>query len=246
MAITRTGIRLCYELAHRMRAEDLGIAAAKRQITAETGMSGQSAQDYLYNTLHLLEGRSYTRTMNPEGTAAILDWIAQDHGPDASQRAVVTVLQHIEYYASLEKGGPQHEVRRVALDRLATETVTAKTVRARHLQSRVRTSLKGSRAARLKRLANADPRPKPVAEIVPGFIRNPDVIAEVLHRAAANCESCGKPAPFTTKASRPYLEVHHRTPLAEGGDDTVENAIALCPNCHREAHYGEHWQKFRH
>ncbi|MEY8786001.1 HNH endonuclease [Citrobacter freundii] len=22
------------------------------------------------------------------------------------------------------------------------------------------------------------------------------------------------------------------------GEDSVENAIALCPNCHREAHYG--------
>jgi len=35
------------------------------------------------------------------------------------------------------------------------------------------------------------------------------------------------------------LEVHHKVPLAEGGDDTVENAIALCPNCHRHAHYGK-------
>jgi len=27
--------------------------------------------------------------------------------------------------------------------------------------------------------------------------------------------------------------------LAEGGKDTVENAAALCPNCHKEAHFGE-------
>ncbi|MFM0350878.1 HNH endonuclease [Paraburkholderia sp. RL17-347-BIC-D] len=27
-------------------------------------------------------------------------------------------------------------------------------------------------------------------------------------------------------------------PLAQGGPDTVANAIALCPNCHRERHYG--------
>ena len=26
--------------------------------------------------------------------------------------------------------------------------------------------------------------------------------------------------------------------LLEGGPDTVENAIALCPNCHRKQHYG--------
>nr|WP_275041241.1 HNH endonuclease signature motif containing protein [Halomonas meridiana] len=46
-------------------------------------------------------------------------------------------------------------------------------------------------------------------------------------------------APFNRKSDgSPYLEVHHRKPLAEGGDDTVANAIALCPNCHRAAHYG--------
>ncbi len=37
----------------------------------------------------------------------------------------------------------------------------------------------------------------------------------------------------------PYLEVHHRIPLAKKGEDTVANAIALCPNCHRKSHYGD-------
>ncbi|OOL15317.1 hypothetical protein BXQ27_32765, partial [Klebsiella aerogenes] len=26
--------------------------------------------------------------------------------------------------------------------------------------------------------------------------------------------------------------------LSNGGEDSVENAIALCPNCHRQAHFG--------
>ena len=33
-----------------------------------------------------------------------------------------------------------------------------------------------------------------------------------------------------------YLEVHHIDQLAKGGADTVENAVALCPNCHRKMH----------
>lgn len=37
----------------------------------------------------------------------------------------------------------------------------------------------------------------------------------------------------------PYLEVHHKVPLALGGDDTVANATALCPNCHRQNHFGK-------
>ena len=69
-------------------------------------------------------------------------------------------------------------------------------------------------------------------------MRNPDVVVEALLRANGVCERCKKPAPFARRSDgTPYLEVHHRIPLAVGGEDTVENAIALCPNCHRAAHY---------
>lgn len=44
------------------------------------------------------------------------------------------------------------------------------------------------------------------------------------------------PSPFETKTG-PYLEVHHLTRLADGGADCPENVIALCPTCHRKAHY---------
>ncbi|MDD1149814.1 HNH endonuclease [Pseudomonas sp. TNT2022 ID357] len=71
------------------------------------------------------------------------------------------------------------------------------------------------------------------------FVRNPDVVAEALHRAAGVCEVCVQPAPFTRKSNgTPYLEVHHKIRLADGGLDTLENAVALCPNCHRASHYG--------
>lgn len=70
------------------------------------------------------------------------------------------------------------------------------------------------------------------------FQRNTDVIAEILDRANGFCERCGSAAPFISSATgQPYLEVHHKTRLADGGYDTVKNAIALCPNCHRHEHY---------
>ncbi|MEN6336977.1 MAG: HNH endonuclease signature motif containing protein [Phycisphaerales bacterium] len=57
-------------------------------------------------------------------------------------------------------------------------------------------------------------------------------------RANGVCEACGCRAPFIRISDgTPYLEIHHILPLADGGDDTIENATALCPNCHRRAHY---------
>jgi 5-methylcytosine-specific restriction enzyme A len=41
---------------------------------------------------------------------------------------------------------------------------------------------------------------------------------------------------FENKRER-YLEAHHVISLAENGDDSVDNVIALCPEHHREAHF---------
>lgn len=71
------------------------------------------------------------------------------------------------------------------------------------------------------------------------FRRDVVVVVEVLERATGYCERCKQPAPFIKATNGdPYLEVHHKIRLADGGEDTVENAIAVCPNCHRELHFG--------
>lgn len=98
---------------------------------------------------------------------------------------------------------------------------------------------KSSREQRLARLTAAPKKPPVVLVLSKDYKRNPDVVAEVLERAAGKCECCGNSAPFNRKSDgAPYLEVHHRIPLAQDGDDTVENAIGLCPNCHRKDHFG--------
>lgn len=71
------------------------------------------------------------------------------------------------------------------------------------------------------------------------YARDPAVVAYALNRAKGYCEHCTKKAPFiSTSTGLPYLEVHHLIPLKDGGSDTVDNVKALCPNCHRKAHYG--------
>jgi hypothetical protein len=70
------------------------------------------------------------------------------------------------------------------------------------------------------------------------FKRDPAVIAWVKQRANGICELCETDAPFLDKYGNPFLEVHHIIPLADKGPDKVDNAVALCPNCHRECHHG--------
>lgn len=86
------------------------------------------------------------------------------------------------------------------------------------------------------------PAPRPRQITVTQFQRDPRVQAWVLQQAGGICEGCEKPAPFLGTDGLPYLELHYLWQLAEGGPDAVTNAVALCPNCHREIHYGANAQ----
>jgi 5-methylcytosine-specific restriction protein A len=60
-----------------------------------------------------------------------------------------------------------------------------------------------------------------------------------LERSRGVCEGCFQPAPFSTKNSVPYLEVHHLTPVSQGGADHPMKVTAVCPNCHRRTEKSE-------
>ena len=70
-----------------------------------------------------------------------------------------------------------------------------------------------------------------------------EVKAWVLLQADGVCEMCNSEAPFTKDGGEPYLEVHHVVQLANDVPDTTENAIAVCPNCHRALHFADNRQE---
>lgn len=88
-----------------------------------------------------------------------------------------------------------------------------------------------------------NPKPHITEATVNVYTRDPEVKAWALYKANGKCECCGKPAPFKLPNGRLYLEVHHLIQLADGGADTINNCIAICPNCHRELHYGANRDK---
>ncbi len=110
----------------------------------------------------------------------------------------------------------------------------------RKFEKQISESIKTDKQMRDERLKQeTTTKPEKVEVVSIAFKRNPDVVATVLDRANGICESRKQNAPFLrAKDNSPYLEVHHKIRLADGGDDTVDNAIAVCPNCHRKLHYG--------
>ncbi len=64
-----------------------------------------------------------------------------------------------------------------------------------------------------------------------------EYVAEYAKRQAlGKCQLCRNEAPFANKKGEPYLESHHIVWLSKGGEDSISNTVALCPNCHRKMH----------
>ena len=68
------------------------------------------------------------------------------------------------------------------------------------------------------------------------YERNAYVSEYAKRRANGYCQLCESPAPFNDSHGNPYLETHHIIWLSKGGRDSIENTVALCPNCHRKMH----------
>jgi len=68
------------------------------------------------------------------------------------------------------------------------------------------------------------------------YVRDKAIIKEAKRQAQGVCQLCNNEAPFNDKNGEPYLEVHHINWFSNGGQDTISNAIALCPNCHSKMH----------
>lgn len=103
------------------------------------------------------------------------------------------------------------------------------------LEAKVLDGRNSKRRSRVPPKGNRNPKSKTGESQV--IKRDSQVILWVLEEAKGVCESCKNPAPFISSGGRPFLEVHHVHRLADGGPDIIENAVALCPNCHRALHF---------
>lgn len=86
-------------------------------------------------------------------------------------------------------------------------------------------------------------RPKKGKTSTTFIVRDPEVRRRVLNRAAGRCEFCGALG-FERDDGTNFVEAHHIIHLSKQGPDTLDNVIGLCPNHHREAHFGKDRESF--
>lgn len=94
--------------------------------------------------------------------------------------------------------------------------------------------LSNKELARYAAVKNLNKEPKTTETVV--YYRDPYLKQMVKRIADGKCQCCGNNGPFLDKQGEPYLEAHHVERLADGGKDTMDNMVAVCPNCHRKIH----------
>ena len=86
-------------------------------------------------------------------------------------------------------------------------------------------------------------RPKPIEKPAPGqpwkavangtepFNRKKRVLESVMRRAKMRCERCGASCDDSNEAVP--LAPYHILPLSQGGEHSIKNVVALCPDCRK-------------
>ena len=97
-----------------------------------------------------------------------------------------------------------------------------------------------------ERATNINVNPARVRQIIEVYPRNRVLKAYVKRRSNYTCEmpNCNYQG-FPKENRELYIEIHHVIPLSEGGEDSMSNTVALCPNCHRALHYAVNKEEMR-
>ncbi|NUY03544.1 hypothetical protein G5S42_28405 [Paraburkholderia sp. JPY169] len=196
----------------------------------------RTANGYWQCYLYLLNRRLIQNTISEEGWRYNFEKIAA-LGPGLLTTALYALNSHIGY---VKRRNPAYRVpERVHSHFLARlSVIDGGNAEAIDLDLQVRNALLATEDERNRAITQMPTIPEKMTVTTTVYRRNPYIIAQVLFRSKGRCEGCHKLAPFIRPDGSPYLEVHHIQRLADGGLDTAENAEALCPNCHRERHFG--------
>ena len=151
-------------------------------------------------------------------------------------RGVVKLCRDYYVDRQLDKNGDMRDVFIFPLQLETTYTMDYDDYKT-NLKIRERLSRRKSDEELLKKVKSKQEKTKSIRNIkTTVYERDEDVAEYVKRRAKGVCDLCGNRAPFENKKNEPYLEEHHIKWLSEGGDDSIDNAVALCPNCHRRMH----------
>ena len=236
--ITGEQISATYDVGRDWLRGSISRSDAVRNLSSKYGLNAVSAGDLLQVLKAMFAGERFTRSISAPAADIYLGKMATEFDAQTMGNAIEAIDKHIEYYEGI-RPVTLHKLRKTREKWATAIAEFSGRNPSSNFDAEVAKMLAAPASERLKNLPLPGTKPKASFATVKVFQRNAAVAAEVLLRAQGKCETCKQPAPFLRAwDGRPFLEVHHVVRLADDGEDTVENAIAVCPNCHRFHHFG--------
>lgn len=235
---------IALRIARDVHKSRLTASMGRQLLSTQAGIPDGSAKIVIEVYQHLCDGSLFKRHLSRVDMTYFLQSFGGNGNADELSCALDALRLHIRWRESAKVS--QRSNREILAEQearlapLLAEGITSFAAMEAGFLAEVERSYVDEGEARRKRLASAPKFPRKVARLVYVYERSADVVAEVLAQSKNSCNRCKQPAPFARKSNgTPYLEVHHKILLSTGGEDTVENAEALCANCHRYRHYGK-------
>jgi len=228
-----------YKVAKAVNLKELEFNNGINKLVIDLDINPTYASIFIANLNCLLRGKVFKRTMITLAFDYYLSQIVLDYGLSGLKQSLNALQAHINYLEN-HTNSRKKSLREV-LTKYDNELFESRNIidLDNEFQKQVSSSFELSKDERKKRINQANTTPKIKYVLTKVYTRNPHIVAERLELANGICDICHKPAPFNKlKDGKPYLEVHHKIQLANGGHDTLKNTEALCPNCHRWKHFG--------
>ena len=185
------------------------------------GMNEASASFSVGNLRQMINGSSYGRAMSVEQTRHFIMALYRDNGIKGLQNAVAALALHLPH---LRKSNHNDCPGLSELLRQSQDLLTLPPSEENAIDDLI-TPPEGIVT------------PKRTERKTKIFLRDPRVRIAVVQRSKGKCEYCGEPG-FVMPNGKHYIETHHIISLGQDGPDTIDNVIGLCPEHHRQAHYG--------
>lgn len=221
--ITNEIIKIAYEVAKGYYNNEISLKQAQETLSKE-GMNVNSATDYIYNYSNLIQGKLFTRTSNAFGTDYYLQKIYEESGPYGLQNALLSLLQHLDYYE--EKSGTSVKQRRKIYDKyfMLLYEKTELTIFPDEVDENVKYS-----------------EGKTKTVLVNSYERNQVARQICIKHYGAFCQVCNFDFSKTYGSiGKDFIHVHHVVEIASIGNeysvDPIKDLIPVCPNCHSMLH----------
>lgn len=238
--ITEEQVSSAYQVSKEVFKGNLDRKKGILILSEKHRLNKNSAKDFVNCFKCMMEGRIFYRAMSHTAMDHFIGNIAEGFSSEYLKNALNALEKHINYWEEHYK--TRAISMREVLYKYRNDNPAFTTAESLQLQFEkdVSKSIHLSSTERLRNIGRSNTKPEQLTVISKVYMRNPHVVAERLSIAAGICERCKAKAPFIrAKDGTPYLEVHHKQQLSDDGLDILENTIALCPNCHRELHFGK-------